>query len=80
MKISEQQVKSLLKMLALTKDDEASCDDCLQHMAEFAEASLPGKPIPEGLKRIDDHLRLCGECREEFEALKVALNDETLAP
>jgi hypothetical protein len=45
-------------------------------MAEFAEISLVGKSIPIGLKIIEDHLEICGECCEEFEALKLALSNE----
>lgn len=80
MSISDEQIQALLEMLALTKEEEATCDDCMQHMAEFAETSLAGKTIPEGLKRIDEHLQFCGECREEFEALKAALDEEYEAP
>jgi len=77
MNISDEQIQAMLEMLALTKDVEVSCDDCLQQMAEFAETTLAGKSIPEGLKCIDEHLQRCRECREEFEALKAAL-DESL--
>ena len=48
---------------------------CLEAMAEFAENQLEGKTVPESLKTIKDHLELCGECREEFEALLTALQD-----
>ncbi len=73
MKITGELVQSLLSMLALTKDEEADCGQCMQHMAEFAEAYLAGKSIPAGLECIEEHLESCGECREEFELLKVAL-------
>lgn len=76
MNITNEQVQALLGMLALTKDDETDCDHCLHHMAEFAETTLSGKSIPDGLKCIDEHLKGCGECREEFEALKKALGGE----
>ena len=78
MKISKQQVDSLLKMLALTRDDEQDCGDCLKMMAEFAEISLTGKSIPEGLRCIEEHLGICNECREEFETLKIALSNEAI--
>ena len=45
-------------------------------MAEFATVSLAGRTIPEGLRAIDEHLRVCGECREEFEALRAALQSD----
>lgn len=74
MNITDRQVEALLQMLALTKDEEADCGKCSRRMAEFAETTLAGKSIPEGLKCIDEHLRICGDCREEFEALKMALS------
>ena len=73
MKISNEQIDTLLQMLALTKDDETDCGDCLVKLAEFAENSLKGNSIPEGLRRIEEHLRICADCCEEFEALKIAL-------
>ena len=79
MNMSKEKVHSLLNMLALTRDKEATCDECLQHMAEFAETTLTGKSIPAGLQCIEQHLQICGECREEFEALKTALGDENAA-
>ena len=74
MTISSQQVKTLLSALAYTRDEEESCDGCLKMMAEFAEQSLVGKTVTDSMRAIDHHLRVCGECREEFEALKVALS------
>ena len=73
MNISEEQIQALLKMLTLTKDEELNCDECLSSMAEFAENELAGKSVTEGLASIDAHLQLCGECREEYESLKSAL-------
>ena len=76
MNITDEQVRALLNMLVLTKDVETDCNHCLKHMAEFAETTLSGKSIPDGLRCIDEHLERCGECREEFEALKAALGAE----
>lgn len=73
MNISEEQIQKMLEMLAHTKEVEASCDDCQQQLAEFAETTLAGKSIPQGLKCIDEHLQRCEDCREEFEVLKAAL-------
>ena len=75
MKINNQKMQSLLDMLALTREEETSCDGCSQQLAEFAETRLAGKSLPESLKSIEAHLELCGECREEFEALKLALTE-----
>ncbi len=42
MTLSKSQVADLLRMLRLTKDQEATCGECHQAMAEFAEMKLEG--------------------------------------
>ncbi len=76
MTISNEQIDMMLEMLSLTNDQEEDCRGCLVKLAEFAENSLAGKSVPEGLSKIDEHLKICGECREEFETLKLALSSE----
>ena len=75
MDLSKENVDALLGFLKQTKDNEATCEDCLAAMAEFAETHLEGKSIPESLKAIEDHLEICGECKEEFETLLTALRE-----
>ena len=75
MTLSREQLEALLKMISLTEDEELTCDECLRGMAEFAETELAGKSLPEGLRAVESHLELCGECREEYEALLQALKD-----
>ena len=77
MKMTQDQVQSLLHMLSLTRDEETTCGDCLQHMAEFVETTLAGKTVREGLKSLEKHLEFCGECHDEFDALRDALRGES---
>ena len=63
----------MLDFVRLTQPVEVDCDVCLMHVGEFAEAHVVGKPVPEGLKAITEHLELCPECREEFELLRETL-------
>lgn len=75
MNLTREQLDSLLGMLARTRPDELTCDDCAMIIAQFAEANLAGKTIPEVQQAIEYHLEMCGECREEFEALLAALKE-----
>ena len=80
MTLTRRQINALIKTVSLTKPDEATCDECLKDLGEFAERQLAGKPISEGLKAIEHHLLICEECREEYEALLRMLDnieDET---
>ena len=73
MSMSREQIDALLGMLSLTRTTEPTCEECARDLAEFVEHQLTGKPTPEALEAIEHHLRLCGECHEEFETLLAAL-------
>ena len=74
MKLNDQQIRDLINMIAQTRDQEASCGGCAQKLAAFAEVQLAGKTPDESMQAIEQHLQVCGECREEFEALQAALS------
>ncbi len=71
--LTSAQVGSVLKMLALTTERELNCSECLQHVGEFAETRLASQPVDAVMASIEQHLALCPECREEFEALMTIL-------
>ena len=75
-RLTREQVGGIVKMLGLTRDREFNCSECLQHVGEFAERQLTDKPVDEVIARVEQHLALCPECREEFEALMKVLKSE----
>ena len=68
-RLTSEQVSSIVKMLGLTREREFDCSECLQHVGEFAECQIANQPLDEVIARVEQHLALCPECREEFEAL-----------
>ena len=68
-RLTGEQVGGIVKMLGLTRDREFNCSECLQHVSEFAECRLANTPLDEVIAHVEQHLALCPECREEFEAL-----------
>jgi hypothetical protein len=68
-RLTSEQVGSIVKMLSLTREREFNCSECLQHVGEFAECQLANKPVSEVIASVEQHLALCPECREEYEAL-----------
>jgi predicted anti-sigma-YlaC factor YlaD len=42
-------------------------------MHSFAEATLAGLPVTDAMLLVKQHLERCKDCREEFEALLVML-------
>lgn len=74
MSLSDSEIARLLRLVGQTEDGELNCEQCLALVAEFAETQLAGKSIPAVLRAVEQHLSVCGECREEYEALRRALD------
>ena len=66
MALSKERVAALLAFVAETRDEEITCDECLEGMAEFAETEIVGAAVPEALARIKAHIEFCPECKEEY--------------
>ena len=75
MPMTPDEIQKILEVVRATQAVEIDCDECLNQVGEFAEMHLLGKPVPEGLKAVEQHLSICSECREEFEALCQALKE-----
>ena len=74
MPLTKEGIDDLLRLIGLTEDAEINCEQCLALVAEFTEQQLTGKSIHEGLKAVEQHLAVCSECREEYEALRRTLD------
>jgi len=70
----------MVQMIVSTRSDEIGCDECFEQLDRFAELVLAGKNTAEALPLVLDHLNRCPDCREEFEALLVALQSTTFPP
>lgn len=73
MKITKDFIKKLIHVAINSHPDEIGCEDCFDKLHEFAEMELEGKSPEEAMPLVQDHLKRCGECREEYEALLEAL-------
>lgn len=69
-------MSTLLKKLALTTPQEISCDDVHAVLAEFAEKKQQGHAISDLMAKVEQHLELCPDCRQEYEALLLAIEAE----
>ena len=49
MPLSNDQIASLLGMVNASESDELDCDGCFARVAEFAEAELANREIPDAL-------------------------------
>jgi hypothetical protein len=65
--------RMLLGEIAETREVEIGCDECFEQVDRFVEMKLSGLNTAQAMPLVQEHLEICGECREEFEALLLAL-------
>lgn len=73
MLIEPEKLKRVVRGIVTAHPDEIGCDTCFQRMDEFVDLTLAGKDAATALPLVHDHLLRCANCREEFEALLVAV-------
>ena len=75
MPLSNDQIASLLGMVNASESDELDCDGCFARVAEFAEAELANREIPDALKAVQTHVQQCTCCKDEYNALLDGLRE-----
>ena len=65
--------KALVREIAAAREVEIGCDECYEQLDRFVEMRLSGLDAAQAMPLVQEHLEICGECREEFEALLAAL-------
>lgn len=73
--LSNTELECLLKLVGATAADELSCDECFASIAEFVEHAAAGGMLDQTQRAVAQHLSVCGECQEVYQALKAALDD-----
>ena len=66
--------RAVIKEIAETREgEEIGCDECFEQVDRFIEMDLSGLNVAQAMPLVQEHLQMCGECREEYEALLTAL-------
>jgi hypothetical protein len=66
--------RAVIKEIAETRErEEIGCDECFEQVDRFIDMDLSGLNAAQAMPLVQEHLQMCGECREEFEALLTAL-------
>lgn len=77
MKPTQETYNKLARVLLITRPEEMTCDEWLDHVGQYAEEILAGRAVPESLSEVHRHMGMCPECTEEFQAILAALRDDT---
>lgn len=75
MKLTRSSLKKLLQGVADPQTEKIGCDDCWDVLDHFAELELAGKDAAQALPLVEDHLKRCGKCRDEYTAFLEALKN-----
>ncbi len=70
MKEASRRVKQLLEAISLTQDEEIDCSTCLDLVPIYVDRELAGADAARELPALRQHLAVCRECLEEYEALR----------
>ncbi len=69
MKPKREQLRELLALVDRTAANEIDCEEFLAQAAAYLEVICLGGAIPEELRSAAQHLTVCRDCGEEFDAL-----------
>jgi len=73
MKLSSEIIQKMMEAVKMTREHELDCGHCYDELDQFVELELSGKNAADVMPLVQEHLDLCGACREEYQALLDAL-------
>jgi hypothetical protein len=73
MSLEVTKLHALVWTILTTEPEEIGCDTCFAHLDVFVELALAGKNAAGAMPLVHAHLERCPACREEYEALLMAL-------
>lgn len=75
MTLGNEEYRELARALLATCPDEIDCEQWLNRVGLYLDLVEAGRPIPDALRPVEAHLRLCPDCAEEFAAMREALSE-----
>lgn len=73
MDLDREHLRWLVEAALVTREHELTCDESATLMDRYLEVALAATPIPTELLGVAEHLVICPECAEEFDAMMRAL-------
>lgn len=69
MKPTRNQLRDLLRILQATEPSEVDCEELVTRVGKLLETLERGERPPPELNAVSQHLDVCPQCREEYDAL-----------
>lgn len=67
--LQDEVVLKFLRVLENVRDEEMSCSEMYAHIDEFVEREVNSKDADKIMPLIQEHIDMCPECCDEYEAL-----------
>lgn len=64
-----EEFKPFLQMVENTREVEYSCEEVYQILDQYTELVFQGEDAAKLMPLVEQHIEMCPDCREEFEAL-----------
>lgn len=64
-----QVVQNLMRSVERTLERELACQEVYQLVGQYAEMAAAGEPAEKLMPLVAQHMEMCPDCREEYEAL-----------
>lgn len=68
-----ERTKRLISMVEATEDQEIACEETSRLLDEYADLVIRGEDAGALMPAVRHHLSMCMDCRQEYEALLIAL-------
>ncbi|MBC7875849.1 MAG: hypothetical protein H7Y59_01650 [Anaerolineales bacterium] len=73
--LQDEVVLKFLRVLEKARADDLSCDDLYTRLDEFVETQIKSKDADKIMPLIREHLDICPDCSEQYEALLTVLEN-----
>ena len=75
MTLGNEEYRELARALLATRPAEIDCEQWLDGVGLYLDLVGDGRSIPESLRPVEEHLRLCPDCAEEYAVMREALSE-----
>jgi hypothetical protein len=67
--LPDEVVIGFLRVLEKVREEDASCSEIYSRLDEYVENEVHGEDVAHIMPLVQEHLDMCSECCEEYEAL-----------
>jgi hypothetical protein len=66
---AQEELKAMLRKIGQSQEIELTCGEVFDLLDQYAEMAANGEDVIKLMPLVRQHLDMCADCREEFEAL-----------